>query len=132
MEIILWRPVAARASLMAMPMAPAPPGAKSTRFKSPGASSVSFLARRIAGRLVYRRGQNGEADQLFHDGLDHLWIGKSDLVDAVAVKIEQRASLPIGNRGPAGTPAIRSSTGSKAIDAGNSVRLPPIAAAFPD
>ena len=65
MEIILWRPVAARASLMAMPMAPAPPGAKSTRFKSPGASSVNFLARRMAGKLVYRRGQNGRLANCF-------------------------------------------------------------------
>jgi hypothetical protein len=51
-EIVLNRPVAARASLRAMLMASAPPGAKSTFFNRPGASCASFAARRIAGTFV--------------------------------------------------------------------------------
>ena len=58
MEMVLNFPVAARANLRAIPIATVPPGAKRTRFKSPGASSTSFLASLIAGILVYRRVQN--------------------------------------------------------------------------
>jgi len=51
-EIVLNRPVAARASFKAMPIAVVPPGANKTCFKLPGASSASFCANRIAGKLV--------------------------------------------------------------------------------
>ena len=51
-DTVLWRPVAARASLSAMPIAPVPLGQKSTLFRSPGASAASFFARSTAGRFV--------------------------------------------------------------------------------
>ncbi len=52
MEIVLYRPVAARASFSAMLMASAPLGAKSTRPSGSGASSTSFFASATARSLV--------------------------------------------------------------------------------
>ena len=51
-DIVLCRPVAARASFNAMPIADVPPGANSTFFSPPGASSVEAARQAIAARLA--------------------------------------------------------------------------------
>jgi hypothetical protein len=60
-EMVLNLPVARRASFKAMPIALVPPGVKSTLFRSPGASSASFLASRMATGFVKRRGRKGSS-----------------------------------------------------------------------
>ena len=65
MEIVLYLPVAMRASFIAMELASAPPGAKSTLSRFPGASDVNFLAKSTATWLVYRRGQKGKVSSCF-------------------------------------------------------------------
>ena len=51
-ESVLWRPVATRASLSAMPIARVPPGAKSTFDSGSGASDESLAASSTAAALV--------------------------------------------------------------------------------
>jgi hypothetical protein len=64
-ESVFGRPVASRASFIAIPTATAPLGANKTLRRGAGAREVSFRASSTATPFVNRRGQNGNSANCF-------------------------------------------------------------------
>ena len=112
MEIVLWRPVAMRASFRAMPIASAPPGQKRTRFKSPGAISASFLGQIDGDPVRIAPGAEGEPVELFLDCGNHRRVGEADLMDVVPVEVHVPPALEVFDPDPvAGAHGIQAGGG---------------------
>ena len=76
-------------------MTSVPPGAKSTRPRSPGASADNFAASRTAVSLVVAARTKGQALHLLDDGRDHLRMAEARLVYVVAVEIKDAPPLGV-------------------------------------